>query len=103
MAYGTGVPIDWSSTIVKSVEIEAFAQAYCRSMLDEIYADEEKLIKTLLGYWISELEPEIFKGPHFTIVGLGYAGRLLVELDPDFYLTAPHRRASYVDRRPQNT
>ncbi len=39
----------------------------------------ERVIRWLLGLWVSEVEPTIHRGPHGAVVGLGHGGRIILD------------------------
>lgn len=49
------------------------------SILAARHKHNERTIQRLLGRWVSEVEPDIHRGPHGAVVGLGHGGRIILD------------------------
>lgn len=83
------------SEFSKSVGADLFTNMlpFQRELIRMFESEVDRRIRTLLGCWVSELEPEVICGPRHEILGLGYAGTLVVRYEgPKEYFTFKARK-----------
>jgi hypothetical protein len=54
--------------------LDAAKREFCRLRL----SGEERLIRTLLGRWVSEIEPSVARDQDLRVIGLSAGGRIVV-------------------------